>query len=118
MKTVNDVQVLAAIRRSVKRRGKMWRGASGQYFGIGNEPACLLGDVIYHEWGVTRKDLGEYGNTTWVSALRNRLREKGIDFTPEAVEILRIAQNQNDRGVRWGAIFRESVQQSKRLVKK
>ena len=115
--TVGVAQVLAALRRAVKRRGKTHVGRQGVYF-KDNEPACLLGDVIYNEWGVGYDDLGHYANSSGVSMLVGRLADKGIKFTPEAQHVLRVAQQQNDRGMRWGDVFQNSITASKDPVTK
>ena len=84
-----------------------------------NEPSCIVGHV-FHALGVSGLKFNPELNGTVVSGLLDRptdhsnylLEEFGLDFTKEAVELLRIAQVEQDQRSPWG----DAVQTAKRVL--
>jgi len=75
-------------------------------------PDCIVGHVLFDLAQQGRLDWGEVPQSADIYATNVDL---GRPFDPEAVEVLEVAQDLQDRGRPWGFAVREAVERARDL---
>lgn len=114
MKTVEKMDVLELLERAVNEKGPSYRPAGSlnagcMYFTPGGSPICIVGHVFSY-LGITESDLKITFEGAAPYSVPNSMKigsvlPENVEFSPNALYILKLVQGWQDQGIDWDTSF-------------